>query len=71
MNEPCSHFSILPVLTADFWSRLAKRLASDFNVVIYPVSVIGERNPPTVWHHCCEKDAQKRVLPAGTDIFRR
>ncbi|CSF23641.1 InsB [Shigella sonnei] len=21
MNEPCSHFSILPVLTADFWSR--------------------------------------------------
>ncbi|EPJ1395334.1 IncI1-type conjugal transfer protein TrbB, partial [Escherichia coli] len=39
-----------------------KRLASDFNVVIYPVSVIGgEESTDRVAPLLCEKDAQKRA----------
>ncbi len=39
-----------------------KRLASDFNVVIYPVSVIGgEESTDRVAPLLCEKDAQKRT----------
>ncbi|EEJ4252301.1 DsbC family protein [Salmonella enterica subsp. enterica serovar 4,[5],12:b:-] len=39
-----------------------KRLTSDFNVVIYPVSVIGgEKSTDRVAPLLCEKDAQKRA----------
>lgn len=46
-----------------------KRLASDFNVVIYPVSVIGgEESTDRVAPLLCEK-MLRNVLPAGTNCI--
>ncbi len=49
-----------------------KRPASDFNVVIYPVSVIGgEESTDRVAPLLCEKDAQKRAAGWHSTVFRR